>query len=63
MKKDKKIKTSAKAKKENVVLVRFLKKTKGGKYGAVENSSLPYVRLGEAIEVYGDEENYYFGLS
>lgn len=63
MKKDKKSKTSTKVKKENVIFLQFLKKTKGGKYGPVESSSLPYVRLGEAIEVYGDEENYYFGLS
>jgi len=63
MKKDKKIKASSKARKENVVFLQFLKKTKGGKYGPVESSSLPYIRLGEAIQVYGDEENYYFGLS
>lgn len=63
MNKSKKKKTTNDIKKENVILLKFLKKTKEGEYGPVESSSRPYIRLEETIEVYGDEENYYFGLS
>jgi len=60
---DKNKKTTGKIKKENIILLKFLKKTKKGGYGPVESSSMPYIRLREAVEVYGDEETYYFGLS
>lgn len=63
MDKNKKTKTTSKIKKENLILLKFLRKTKKGGYGPVESSSMPYVRLEEAVEVYGDEESYYFGLS
>ncbi len=63
MDKNKKKKTTNDIKKENVILLKFLKKTKKGEYGPIESSSKPHVRLEEAVEIYGDEENYYFGLS
>lgn len=63
MGKNRKSKTTNKIKKENIILLKFLRKTKKGKYGPVEVSSMPYVRLGEAVEIYGNEEGYYFGLS
>ncbi len=45
-------------------LLKFLQKTKEGKYAKIEQSSLPFVRLreqGELVEV--SEESFYYSVS
>jgi hypothetical protein len=52
-----------KIKKEEEILIAFLKRTKDGEYATIEESSLPYARMKEeteSVEAYGD---YYYGIS
>lgn len=57
-----KIKVSPKTKKQNKVLLKFLKQTKEGKYAVVEKSSIKYTRWNQE-PVQSNEEEYYYGLS
>ena len=44
-------------------LLTFLKEVKGGKYGPVEESSLPYARIKEETVFINIEEDYYYSIS
>lgn len=57
----KKIKENKKPEK-NLAILKFLKKTKDGKYGEVEKSSLKFSRVRETSEVLTDRELYYYSL-
>jgi len=49
---------------EEKALLTFLRKTKEGKYAAIDKSSLPYSRIteeSESIEL--SEEEYYYSIS
>ncbi len=51
-------------KKQNKVLLKFLKQTKEGKFAPIDKGSLKYSRLEESIEsINVPEENYYYSLS
>lgn len=63
MEKDQKENTQIPVKSEIEVLLKFLEKTKDGKYAEIENSSLKYSRLIEEPETINLEENYYYSLS
>jgi hypothetical protein len=58
-----KISQQPKQTKELKVLLTFLKRTKEGKYAAIEKSSFPYSRLNEQPETVVIEEQYNYGLS
>lgn len=44
------------------VIIKFLERTKQGKYAEIERSSLDYVRIKEETIVV-EEDNYYYGIS
>lgn len=49
-------------KKEEKVLLTFLKQTKEGKYAKIDKSSLPYSRFKEQREEIYCEEDYYYSM-
>ncbi len=49
-------------KKEEKVLITFLKRTKAGEYAKIEKSSLAYPRVKEHREPYYNDEEYYYSL-
>lgn len=51
-----------KLKKDQEVILKFLKQTKEGKYAAVEKSSLKYTRIQDEVPEI-NEEVYYYSLS
>lgn len=52
------------AKKENNVLIKFLKQTKEGKFAPIDKASLKYSRLEDTVEsINVSEDNYYYSLS
>lgn len=57
--------TRKKHEKEYIVLVRFLKLAKNGKYAPIEETSIPYARMREETEVIENhgEDEYYYGIS
>lgn len=57
-----KIKISLKTKKQNKVLLKFLKQTKEGKYAVIEKNSIKYSRWNQE-PTQSNEEEYYYGLS
>lgn len=53
-----------KIKKEEEILVAFLKRAKDGEYATIEENSLPYARMKEETEsVEAYEGDYYYGIS
>jgi hypothetical protein len=46
---------------DEAVLLRFLQRTKDGKYAPIDPSSLQFVRMKEQTET--AEQEYYYGLS
>lgn len=52
-------------KSEEAAQLLFLRETKKGKYAPIEESSLPYARMGdrEDIVTFIEEEDYYYSIS
>lgn len=44
------------------VLLKFLKKTKSGRYAEIEKSSLKYSRVRESVEIDPEPDSYYYSL-
>lgn len=60
----KKVKAKKQAKKQNKVLMKFLKQTKEGKFAPIDKGSLKYSRLEDSVEsISVPEDNYYYSLS
>jgi hypothetical protein len=57
-----KIQKNKKLKKDQDVILKFLKQTKEGKYAVVEKSSLKYTRIQDELPE-TNEEIYYYSLS
>ena len=57
-----KIQKNKKLKKDQEVILKFLKQTKEGKYAVVEKSSLKYTRIQDEVPE-TNEEIYYYSLS
>ncbi len=57
-----KIQKNKKSKKDQEVILKFLRQTKEGKYAVVEKSSLKYTRIQDEIPEI-NEEIYYYSLS
>lgn len=57
-----KIRVSPKTKRQNEMLLKFLKRTKAGKYAVIEKSSIKYTRWNEE-PIQSNEEEYYYGLN
>jgi len=50
--------------KELQILLRFLERTKDGKYASIEESSLSFTRLNEVTEsIEPIDDEYYYGMS
>ena len=57
-----KVKKKELRKKEEKVLLTFLKQTRKGKYAKIDESSLPYSRLKEQREESYYEDEYYYSV-
>ena len=53
-----------KVNKKRKSLIKFLSRTKEGKYASIEESSLPYARMSKGIETLAvDQEVYFYGVA
>lgn len=58
------VKIATKTRKQNKMLLKFLKQTKNGKYAEIEKSSIKYTRWGQDFDPSQiNEEEYYYGLT
>ena len=57
-------KRKEKSNKELEIMLKFLERTKDGKYASIEESSLPFTRLKEVTEsIESVDDEYYYGMS